>query len=60
MTIVRPFTKGHIEINREWIGILSIWILIVLACDDRIVRYYFLLLLGRIQCSLNMAIVAWW
>ena len=59
MTIVRPFTKGHIEINREWIGILSICILIVLACDDRIVRYYFLLLLGSIKCRLNMASAAW-
>ncbi len=59
MTIVRPFTKGHIEINREWIGILSIWFLIVLACDDRIVRYYFLLLLGRIERGLNRTNAAW-
>lgn len=58
MTIVLAFTKDHLEINCEWIGIISVWILIVLVCDDRIVRHYFLLL-GRIQCGLNMAIVAW-
>lgn len=60
VTIVRPFTKGHIEINREWIDIISVWILIVLVCDDRIERHYSLLSLGGIVRRLNMANAAWW